>query len=145
MAFDKILLLIDNSKPSDAAVKQCYDLAADLRAKVTLVFVIDKALAMGDVDAGIFPDQAMKALKAEGEKLLHHFVKKHNKNVHTDVLMPVGELEEVIPGIISQTGAKLIVMGTHGRAGLDHLITGSVAEHVLKISTIPVLVVPVKD
>ncbi len=145
MGFNKILLLVDDSEPSNTAAKHCYKLAASLGSKVILIYVIDKTLAMGDVDAGIFPDQAMKALRAKGEKLLDHFKKKHSKGVHTEILMPVGELKEVIPEIIGQTGAKMIVMGTHGRKGLDHFMAGSIAESILRISTIPVLVVPVKE
>lgn len=37
--------------------------------------------------------------------------------------------------------ADLICMGTHGRTGFRHLITGSVTEHVVRAATIPVLTV----
>ena len=40
--------------------------------------------------------------------------------------------------------ADLIVIGTHGRTGLAHLLEGSVAEHVIKHTSIPVMVVPLK-
>jgi nucleotide-binding universal stress UspA family protein len=41
-------------------------------------------------------------------------------------------------------GADLIVIGTHSRSGLDRLLMGSVAEHVVRHSEVPVLVVPFK-
>jgi nucleotide-binding universal stress UspA family protein len=40
--------------------------------------------------------------------------------------------------------ADLIVMGTHGRTGLMHLLVGSVAEHIIRHSKIPVMVIPSK-
>jgi nucleotide-binding universal stress UspA family protein len=144
MASKQIILLVDDSKPSKKAAKECFGLAEELKAKVALVYVIDPAMAMGDVDAGIFPDLAMQALKKKSEKLLISIKNKYNGRVISDLLMPVGDLPELLPKIIKQTKASMVVMGTHGRTGLNHFIAGSVAENVLKISSIPVLVVPVK-
>jgi nucleotide-binding universal stress UspA family protein len=41
--------------------------------------------------------------------------------------------------------ADLIVIGTHSRKGLDRLLSGSVSEHVVRHSEVPVLVVPMKE
>jgi nucleotide-binding universal stress UspA family protein len=43
--------------------------------------------------------------------------------------------------VAREVGADLIVMGTHGRTGLTHVVFGSVAEHVVRHSRIPVLTV----
>jgi nucleotide-binding universal stress UspA family protein len=40
--------------------------------------------------------------------------------------------------------AKYIVLGTHGRTGLSHIVIGSTAEYIVRHSTVPVLVVPIK-
>jgi len=53
-----------------------------------------------------------------------------------------GEPWRVVTAFASERGADLIVMGTHGRSGLPHLVMGSVAERVVRSSTVPVLVVP---
>jgi nucleotide-binding universal stress UspA family protein len=50
-------------------------------------------------------------------------------------------MEEIIRFVTDNT-ADLLIVGTHGRTGLDHWITGSVAEHVIRHATIPVLVIP---
>ena len=144
MMFERIILLTDDSRPSKMAAKECFKLAEKLKAKVTLVYIIDPVLAMGDVDAGIFPDKAMQTLKNKAEKLLISIKNKYKEQQTIDLLMPVGKLQDLLLQIIRQTKANIIVMGTHGRTGFDHLVAGSVAESVLKISTIPVLVVPVK-
>jgi nucleotide-binding universal stress UspA family protein len=51
------------------------------------------------------------------------------------------DLPTAIVGKAAEVGADLIVMGTHGRTGLSHLIAGSVAEDVIRQSPLPVLVV----
>jgi nucleotide-binding universal stress UspA family protein len=43
--------------------------------------------------------------------------------------------------LVEQRGADLVVMGTHGRRGLRRMVLGSVAERLLRISTVPVLMV----
>jgi nucleotide-binding universal stress UspA family protein len=53
-----------------------------------------------------------------------------------------GDAATQIVEVAAKTGCDLIVMGTHGRTGLPHLVMGSVAEHVLRRARVPVLVVP---
>lgn len=72
MNYDKILIVTDDSPSSLKAAKYGYDLAAKLNAKVALIGVIDEALATGNVDAGIFPEQAAHSLKKNMEELMHN-------------------------------------------------------------------------
>jgi nucleotide-binding universal stress UspA family protein len=44
-----------------------------------------------------------------------------------------------------ENGADLVVMGTHGRTGLEHVLLGSVAERVVRMATMPVLTVRQQD
>jgi nucleotide-binding universal stress UspA family protein len=52
-----------------------------------------------------------------------------------------GPVESAVPGWINEHGIDLIVMGTHGRRGLQHLLMGSVAEAIFRYATCPVLTV----
>jgi nucleotide-binding universal stress UspA family protein len=52
-----------------------------------------------------------------------------------------GDAATEILKTVESEGIDMVVMGTHGRKGLDHAIFGSVAENVVKKSTVPVLVV----
>jgi hypothetical protein len=52
-----------------------------------------------------------------------------------------GDPEQVILGLASRDGYDLIVMGTHGRTGVSHLVRGSVAEHVVRRAQCPVLTI----
>jgi nucleotide-binding universal stress UspA family protein len=54
----------------------------------------------------------------------------------------IGRPEAEIVARATETGAQLIVMGTHGRSGLAHALLGSVAERVVQHSPCPVLIVP---
>ena len=56
-----------------------------------------------------------------------------------DRRMEEGDPASMIVRVATETGADLIVMGTHGRTGLRHLLMGSVAEYVVRKATCPVL------
>lgn len=60
---------------------------------------------------------------------------------------PSGRVREGLPAIevvraVEELSADLVVMGTHGRTGLSHLVLGSVAERVVRTCPVPVLTVP---
>jgi nucleotide-binding universal stress UspA family protein len=55
-----------------------------------------------------------------------------------------GRAQDVIVEVAQSRGVDLIVMGTHGRTGVRHLLLGSVAERVVRAAPCPVLVVPVR-
>jgi len=143
MKYDKILIVANDSPSSLKAVKYGYDLAVQLKSNVALVGVIDQALAEGNIDAGIFPEQAAHGLKQHMETFLHKLEKDHAGGVNTEIFTPEGEVTETILQMATTLDAKLIVAGTHGRKGLNRLLMGSVAEDILRHSNIPVLIVPI--
>lgn len=61
--------------------------------------------------------------------------------VNVEYLLSEGDPAEEIIRATQESGAELIVMDTHGRTGLQRLLVGSVAEHVIRRATCPVLVV----
>jgi len=144
MKFSRILILTDNTDASRSVVQIGYDWASDMGAKVFLAHVVDEAFAMGDVDAGIFPDEALRKMRARAERLLNSLKDDYSKGIETDILVPVGEVNKVIPQMIKETGAELIVMGAHHRNLFERLIGSSVDESVLRVAKVPVLVIPLK-
>jgi universal stress protein A len=69
----------------------------------------------------------------------------HAREVPVELVFVLGS---VVPAVLAEAdrrGADVIVMGTHGRTGLAHLVMGSVAERVLRQSRVPVLTVRVAD
>lgn len=62
------------------------------------------------------------------------------ENVRTHLVQ--GDPASQIIEVAAKAGCDLIVIGTHGRTGLSHLVLGSVSEHVVRRARVPVLVVP---
>lgn len=143
MDYKKILIAVDSSEYAMRAAKKGLQLAHQLNADTALLFVVDKSKAMGNVDAGIFPEEALMVLKREVEQTLDQLARMYNgKNLVK--LMPEGHPTEDIIKTAETWGADLLVVGTHGRTGLVHLLMGSVAEYLVRHSKIPVMVVPLK-
>jgi nucleotide-binding universal stress UspA family protein len=63
--------------------------------------------------------------------------------VEIHLAMAEGPAKQVIPRIARESGFDLVVMGTHGRTGLAHVLLGSVAEAVVRAAPCPVVTVPV--
>jgi nucleotide-binding universal stress UspA family protein len=143
MSYKKILIAVDSSEFAMAAAKKGLALAHQLNAQAALIFVVDTSKAMGNVDAGISPAEALIVLKKEAEQTLEQIAALYNGKGLIK-LMPEGRPTEDILKTAETWGADLIVTGTHGRTGFMHLLLGSVAEYLMRHSKIPVMVVPVK-
>lgn len=143
MSYEKILIAVDSSEYSMTAARKGLELAHQLNAKTALLFVVDKSKAMGNIDAGIMPEEALIVLKKEAELTLDELSAMYNGN---DLMkfMPEGNPSEDIIKTSETWSADLIVMGTHGRTGLKHLLMGSTSEYIVRHSKIPVMVVPSK-
>jgi nucleotide-binding universal stress UspA family protein len=143
MSFSKIIIAVDSSEYAMSAAKKGLELAHQLNAKAALVFVIDSSKALGNEDAGISPEQALIIIKKEAEQTLDQLALMYNGN-ELMKFMPEGHPEEDIMKTADTWGADLIVTGTHGRSGLMGILVSSVAEHLIRHSHIPVMVVPSK-
>ena len=141
MSYTKILIAVDSSEYSMKAAKKGLELAHQLGAKAALLFVIDKSQSLGNVDAGITHEEALIILKKEAEQTLDELAQMYNGN-EIMKFMPEGNPDEDIIETAKDWNADLLVMGTHGRTGLKHLLMGSVAERVMRHSEIPVMIVP---
>jgi nucleotide-binding universal stress UspA family protein len=143
MAFSKILIAVDGSEYSLNAAKKGFALAHQLEAMTALVFVVDVARTIHSADTGILPDEAVVVLKKEAEQTLDQIASLYDgKDLFK--FMPEGHPVEDIIKTAEAWEADLIIMGTHARTGLIHLLRGSVAESVLHRSKTPVLIVPLK-
>lgn len=143
MPYINVLIAVDGGEHSLRAAIQGIELARQLKAKIALLFVLDVSKAMGNPDAGILPEQAMIVLRKEAEDMLQQIAKMY---VGGDIvkLMPEGLPKEVILKAAADWQADLLVLGTHGRTGLTHLLMGSTAEYIVRHASVPVMVVPSK-
>ena len=142
--YKRILVPIDGSSTSDRALQEAIRLIDDQPALLRLVHVIDDLQfldAEGYVDYAALRDLTRQI----GERALskaREIAQQADITVETSLLEANGErIARVIDAEASDWAADLIVIGTHGRAGFDHLLFGSVAEGVVRGTTVPVLLV----
>jgi nucleotide-binding universal stress UspA family protein len=135
-----ILVATDFSSGSDQALDQAIRMAKVLGARVALAHVIEPAIefpmgtAYSDIDGGYFASVDL-ALEARAAK-----VEKAGLRCTTKILE--GPVASELTQWAGQLGARMIIVGTHGRTGLSHVLLGSVAEKVVRHAACPVLTVP---
>lgn len=143
--FTRILVPTDFSPPSDAALEYARMLAAKFGASLRLLHVIDEPTpASNFVADGYAPttDDIRDALLTQARGRLAYAMNVADRtHFHATANAVIGMPAPAIVDYAAATGTDLIVMGTHGRTGLAHMLMGSVAEHVVRTAGCPVLTV----
>ena len=141
--FKQILTTTDLSPESFSAVSYAAHLAKSDGAKLTVVHVPHStSLAYTDFVPPIDMMNIDTAIEDAAREELESWVARHLRSVpRVDVVLRSGITHEAICDVAKETGASVIVMATHGRKGLGHLVLGSVTERVLRDAPCPVLVV----
>jgi len=143
LKIERILCPVDFSDFSAKAYDYAYSLARHYGSKVYLEHVVQPLTAAYPYYA--FPDSVNRVfwnLNVDAEKRLHELAKKHAWNgLQPDFIVQDGYPVESILSFAREKAVDLIVMGTHGRQGLDRLTMGSVTEKVLRKARCPVLAV----
>ena len=142
--FKHILVPVDGSPTSMLAVSKAAGLAKAFGSTVTALYVIDPYPFTGvGADFAYGQAQYLSAATAEANAALDA-AKKAIEAAGVQVNTVVGEGHAVQEGIaraLESTGADLVVMGSHGRRGIEKLVLGSVTQRVLGLVHVPVLVV----
>lgn len=142
MQFGKILIAIDDSAYSMRAAEAGFALERGMAAEVALVFVVNRSKQVVNADIGITAAESRSVLLKEAETTIEQFVRMYGGGVNVYRFTPDGLPEKVIVNMAREWGADLIVLGTHARSGLQRILTGSVAEYVIRHARVPVLVAP---
>jgi nucleotide-binding universal stress UspA family protein len=143
--YQRVLVPIDGSPTSERALQEALKLAAG-SSVLRLVYVLEEIYSL-DAEAYAFVDYPalQEAMRNTGERILAQAAKKVQKsgsNVETALLDVSGErVASVIDGEAMKWGADLVVIGTHGRSGISRMLLGSVAEAVVRGTSVPVLLV----
>ena len=144
---EKILVATDFSDLSAEAVQYARSLAETYNAEMVLVHVIDDAPALAFHTMELTTDIVIEDTTKNAEEHLTQFVKDHDVRAPKGLRLITrrGNPHEEITRLAREERVGLIVMATHGRTGLAHVLLGSVAEKVVQHSDIPVLTIkPVK-
>lgn len=144
--YERILIAVDDGEVSHHALREAARLAADQRAALRIVHVVDRVALLGpaaladpaggeatwrEIGSGILMEaQALaRAAGVDAETCLLETANVEDR------------LAQAITGEAKRWGAQLLVAGTHGRSGLGHLLMGSVAEGIIRHARVPVLLV----
>jgi nucleotide-binding universal stress UspA family protein len=141
--FEKILTAIDFSESSDFAFEYALTLARQFQAELTVMHVINEPVDLrGFYVPHISFEQLEKEIEEGAEKMMEKFcqTKMGDFSRYTTAVVAGIPYEEILRKA-EETGASLIVLGTHGRTGIDHLIFGSTAERVVRSAACPVLTI----
>jgi len=147
--YTHILVAVDGSNTSRLALAEAIKLAHPQKAQVRLIHVIDQTMstyeARGWVGAGAALETLLKAAQEAGVKVLEEASRIcQEAGLDFQTAMPKTLGAGIADILLEEAGrwpADLIVLGTHGRKGIQHLMLGSVAERVMRRAKIPVLLV----
>ncbi len=139
---DRILVPIDGSKCSEKAVSFAGNLARKLSARVDVLFVSETNYA-GPWYYYVLDDVVADKIQEKGREIVEKTAGElRGKGVaEVESHLAEGYPGEVIAEMANELGADLIVMGTHGRRGLERVLMGSVAREVANTAAVPLLLV----
>lgn len=142
--FKHILLPADGSDNEQRAIEKALAIAQAFGSRVTAIYVIDPYAFSGvGTDFAYGQAEYLSAASAEGKAALA-LASQAFEAVGVPVDVALVESHSVSKGILAkagEVGADLIVMGSHGKRGLEKLVLGSVTSQVLSHAHLPVLVV----
>lgn len=144
--YKKVLFCTDFSENSDYAFGFAYGIAKRDKGLLYLLHVIPEnphqIFAMGMIT----PEQVEQIQKGFQEDLDNNYeeryVKKMGDEIEFEIVTKSGREDEEILNFAKAEKVDIIVMGTYGKTGIEHVIFGSVAEKVLRQSPFPVFVIP---
>ncbi|RYF70841.1 MAG: universal stress protein [Comamonadaceae bacterium] len=142
--FTHILVPVDGSETSMIAVSKASGLALAFGSRITLIHVIDNYPFIGvGADYALGQNEYLAAATSSANAALARGVAAlAAEGLHSDQRVIDGHV--VHEGIVDTAvalNADLIVMGSHGRSGIEKLLLGSVTQRVLQEAPMPVLVV----
>jgi len=147
MDFNNIVFATDFSEGSDYAFRAALSLARKYDSKLIVVHIINEPVDLrGFYVPHISFDKLEEEIEQGAEKLMEKFCRTHMQDFsnYESHVFPGIPYDEIIKKA-TEFNADLIVLGTHGRTGLDHVLFGSTAEKVVRKSPIPVMTIRIQE
>jgi nucleotide-binding universal stress UspA family protein len=144
--YTRILVAVDGSHTSRGAFDAALQLAASFGATLRAYYVVENTPMYFEAP-GYDPSILQNQLVQQGKNLSAELAQAmRERNVNGEVAVgeatPADDVPTLVLKAATDFNASLIVMGTHGRRGMQRLILGSVAERCVRQSTLPVLLIP---
>jgi nucleotide-binding universal stress UspA family protein len=143
--FKRILVPIDGSETAKRGLSTAVRLAKEAGGRIRLVHVVEVGPLMLVPEAGVYTAGVFEAMSDSGRKLLARAeAEVAKKGCKVDTVLVENRVGQVADAIVEQAGtwrADVIALGTHGRRGVGRLMMGSDAEQVVRLATVPVLLI----
>lgn len=143
--YHHLLVPIDGSPTAERGLREALALAAQQKARVTVVHVIDDFPIHMEMATVVNYQDVIDAMRKRGQELLSQAsAAAAAVGVQAQVLLREVTQRRVADVLLEEAarqGCDLIVMGTHGRRGFSHFALGSDAEQVVRRAPVPVLLV----
>ena len=135
----RLICAVDARHDCGALLEAAVSLARKLGANLTILHVVPT----GKPGTIVAPPERIEALVIEAGPPVREIVRSAAASLGRDVAMQVehGEPANEILRVARKTGCDLVILGTHGRRGLQRAFFGSVAESVVRAASCPVLTV----
>jgi nucleotide-binding universal stress UspA family protein len=142
MTAQHFLVPIDFSDYADQALDYAMALGQNLQARLTLLHVIHAVPLWAEGDMGrTLPDVYLAEVEAAAQRGMEQRRQRvQDAGLEANVLVVHGVPFQTIIDVAQEAQIDLIIMGTHGRTGMKHMLLGSVAEKVVRLAPCPVLV-----
>lgn len=140
--YSNILLPTDGSGGMDNVIDHASNLAAKHDATLHALYVANTA-SLSDLPMESSWEGVSSALRKQGEQAIEDVEEKIG-DVPFESSIVDGSPSREIVDYATENDVDVIVMGTHGRSGVDRLLLGSVAERVVRSSPVPVLTIRVR-
>ncbi|MFZ0247149.1 MAG: universal stress protein [Candidatus Binatus sp.] len=141
MAIERILVPIDFPESSLKALDDAVEFSRPYEAELILLFVVERGFYESPLlvpDSGALLEHQARATEEKLEEMCRSLGK---QGVKCRTLIEFGVAYQAIIDAANKVHANLIVISTHGRTGLAHVLIGSVAERVVQHAVCPVLVI----
>lgn len=137
---DRILVPTDGSAGNERALEYAFDLARIHEATIRALYVVNLT-SYGGLPMEAALEGIDGTLREEGENVVGRVEALAPDDVEVETVVLQGAPTRVIVEQTTRGDCDLVVMGTHGRDGIDRLLLGSVTERVVRNAPVPVLAV----
>lgn len=139
-----ILVATDFSEPSEVAVRYGRALAEAFHASLHILHVVPDSLALpwATMADGLAMADTQRQWERDAHERLERLLPESERQaVHAVLVTRTGDPVRRVTGYAVESGADIVVLGTHGRGPVAHMLMGSVAERVVRSAPCPVLTV----
>ena len=147
--FSRILLTVDDSPCTDKIINYAKDLFTEEKISIALLTVLPPTnpnIYAADPLLGQQPlivPEITEIQQQTAEQYIKNIANQFAEKSEVFTFTRVGNIKEEILTLANEWSADLIIMGSNGRSGFDHFISGSVSESVIRKANCPVLVIPI--